>query len=110
MSNQLITTNLAVLHSSPSALPTIDLAQLALVTGGDFWGDVGYNALNLGKATVNGLVHTANFLLPESLDVGVARGPVSANAHWDIGKIETPFKDDPLSKVGHPPQKHVIRK
>jgi hypothetical protein len=86
-------------------LQTIDLGQLLYVDGGGngFWSDLGYNALNLGKASVNGLVNTANWLLPKTVDVNLG----IVKAHFEPSPIGKPFRDDPRAKIGHPPDRQL---
>ncbi|HEX3481271.1 MAG TPA: hypothetical protein VHT91_39935 [Kofleriaceae bacterium] len=88
-------------------LQSIDLAQLEYVNGADlgsFVHNVGYRALNLAKASVNGAVNTYNWGKPESVDVNLG----VIKAHFEPKPIPRPFGDDPLQKAVQGPNQRAL--
>ncbi len=78
--------------NTESNLETINHDILVDVSGGASFLD---NAKNLGKAAVNGGVNTLNFLHDHPISAGKF-------GEFKVGgsRIDKPFKDNPLSKVG----------
>ena len=74
---------------------TIDSSALAGINGGNWVSDLGNDAKNLGKAAVNGGANAINFLHDHPIDAGKF-GTFSVGG----GRVQKPFTDDPLSKVG----------
>jgi len=69
------------------SLEPIDSRGLASVTGGGKSWD---RIKNSWKTAANAATHFENTVLPDQVSVGVAG--------WNVGKIPTPFKDDPFKK------------
>jgi hypothetical protein len=92
--------------SSSDPFATIDTDSLSSVTGGYSWSDFGHDALNLGKAAVNGGANTLEFLREHPISVGAGpKGSFSVNVGGD-NRINAPFHNDPLSQIGKHGQAH----
>ena len=72
------------------ALPTIELSTLDRITGGN-WNDF----VNVLKGGANGLTNAANFLHDHPVELGKF-------GTYGIGgqRMQKPFTNDPLSRVG----------
>jgi hypothetical protein len=82
-----VTTIATTNHAACDSLEPIDGRSLASVTGGGKNWD---RIKNSWKTAANAATHYENAVLPDQIGVG----PVAYN----IGKIPTPFKDDPFKK------------
>jgi hypothetical protein len=81
--------------NNASEFETFTDDQLLHIDGGYSWGDLGNDAKNLGKAVANGGVNTLNLLHDHPIEAGkFGKFTIGGN------RIEKPFHDDPLSKVG----------